>query len=151
LRGGLLTAEVPGRFQVLPGRPLTVLDVAHNPHAARVLAANLAELPKAAGRVIAVCAMLADKDIAGVIEALKTSFTHWHVAGAEGPRGAPAMVLAEALRAAGVNVPVAQYPDVATAWHEACKNLQDDDKIIVFGSFLTVAAVMREMQVRNSA
>lgn len=146
LRGGLLSVEVAGRFQVLPGRPLVVLDVAHNPHAARVLAANLAELPHTAGEVVAVCAMLRDKDIAGVVGALKGAFTRWLVADSAGARGAGAAELATALGQAGVRVPVAQYSSVAMAWREACKNAGDNDKIIVFGSFLTVAAVMHERQ-----
>ncbi len=150
LRGGLLTAEIAGRFQVLPGRPLVVLDVAHNPQAARVLAANLAELPESKGGVVAVCGMLADKDIAGVIGALKTSFTRWHIADSTGPRGATANDLDAALRQAAVNAPVAHYSSVAAAWREACKNARDDDKIIVFGSFLTVAAVMHEQQLNRT-
>ncbi len=145
LRGGLLTAEIAGRFQVLPGRPLVVLDVAHNPQAARVLAANLAELPKSAGEIVAVCGMLADKDIDGVFGALRGAFTRWHLADSAGSRGASAGALAEALARTGINVPVARYSTVAAAWREACKNARDDDKIIVFGSFLTVAAVMREL------
>lgn len=144
VRGGLLTAELAGRFQVLPGRPLVVLDVAHNPHAARALAENLAELPRTAGEVVAVCAMLADKDIDGVCGALAGAFTRWHVAGSDGPRGATAEVLAAALARAAVGVPVQAHRTVAEAWRDACKNARDDDKIIVFGSFLTVAAVMRE-------
>jgi dihydrofolate synthase/folylpolyglutamate synthase len=144
LRGGLLTAEIAGRFQVLPGRPLVVLDVAHNPHAARVLAANLAALPSSSGAVIAVCAMLRDKDIAGVAAVLRESFDRWLVADAEGPRAASASELAAALTVANVDVPVTQYSSVRVAWREACKNAGDNDKIIVFGSFLTVAAVMRE-------
>ena len=89
--------------------------------------------------------MLADKDIAGVIAALKGSFTRWHVADSEGPRAATAGALAGVLARAGVTVPVAQFKNVAEAWREACKNARDDDKIIVFGSFLTVAAVSREI------
>lgn len=145
LRAGLLTASVAGRFQVLPGRPLVVLDVAHNPHAARVLAANLAELPKSSGEVVAVCAMLKDKDIAGVMATLKHSFTRWHLATAEGPRAATAAELQTALGAAGTQAPAVLFSGVAEAWREACKNARDDDKLIVFGSFLTVAAVMREI------
>jgi dihydrofolate synthase/folylpolyglutamate synthase len=143
VRDGLLSATIPGRFQVLPGRPLAVLDVAHNPHAARVLAANLAELPKSAGEVIAVCAMLKDKDIAGVMAALKGTFTRWHLASAEGPRAAGAQELRASLGEVGA--PTLLFPGVAEAWREACKNARDDDKIIVFGSFLTVAAVIREI------
>ena len=68
IRDGLCAVSLPGRFQVLPGRPAIVLDVAHNPHAARVLAATLGAmgyLPE----TIAVFGMLADKDIGGVIAA----------------------------------------------------------------------------------
>ena len=146
LRGGLLTVELPGRFQVLPGRPLVVLDVAHNPQAAGVLAANLAEMPPAKGETIAVCGMLHDKDIAGVLGALVESITRWHVADTAGPRGARAAELASALSHGGSTAPVAQFSSVAEAWREACKKAQDNDKIIVFGSFLTVSAVMLEIE-----
>jgi dihydrofolate synthase/folylpolyglutamate synthase len=145
LRSGLLQAEVAGRFQVLPGRPLVILDVAHNPHAARALAANLASMP-AGGRTLAVCAMFKDKDIAGVIAAVKAHITQWLVADAESARGASAAQFATELARAGVSAPVEQFSDVAAAWRAACELAAVNDKIIVFGSFLTVAAVMRERQ-----
>ncbi len=147
VRSGLLQAEVAGRFHVLPGRPQVILDVAHNPHAARALAANLASMP-AGGGTIAVFAMFKDKDIAGVVAAVKGRITQWLVADAEGARGASAEQLAAELARAGVSAPVVQYSNVATAWHAACELAADNDKIIVFGSFLTVAAVMRERQPR---
>ena len=147
VRGGLLQAEVAGRFQVLPGRPQVILDVAHNPHAARALTANLASMPTG-GRTLAVCAMFKDKDIAGVVAATRPYITDWLVADAEGPRGASAAQLAAVLAHAGASAPVAQYSNVAAAWHAACNLAADNDKIIVFGSFLTVAAVMRERQRR---
>ena len=87
--------------------------------------------------------MLKDKDIAGVMTALKGAFTRWHLAAAEGPRAASAEELRASLGDAGVSTLL--FPGVAEAWREACKNARDDDKIIVFGSFLTVAAVMREI------
>ena len=146
VRGGLL-AEVAGRFQVLPGRPQVILDVAHNPHAARALTANLASMPTG-GRTLAVCAMFKDKDIAGVVAATRPYITDWLVADAEGTRGASAAQLAAVLAHAGASAPVAQYSNVAAAWHAACNLAADNDKIIVFGSFLTVAAVMRERQRR---
>ena len=145
IRGGLLQADISGRFQVLAGRPQVILDVAHNPLAARVLAANLATMPKSA-RVIAVFAMLKDKDIAGVAAAVKDRITHWLVAPAEGPRGATAQHLAAELQHAGVTAPVERFDDVAGAWRAACQIAADNDKIIAFGSFLTVAAVMCERQ-----
>jgi len=145
IRGGLLQAEIPGRFQVLPGLPQAILDVAHNPQAARALADNLAAMPESAC-TIAVFSALRDKDIGGVAAAVKECITHWHVASAEGPRGATAPELAAALSGAGVTAPVEQHADVATAWRAACKAAAKNDKIIAFGSFLTVAAVMRERE-----
>ncbi len=145
IRSGLLHAEAPARFQVLPGRPLVILDVAHNPHAARALAANLAGMPKSAN-TIAVFSMLRDKDIAGVITAVKPHITHWLVAPADGPRAASAAQLTAALKEAGVAAPPIQFEDIGAAWRAACELATEPDKIIVFGSFLTVAAVMRERQ-----
>ena len=145
LRSGLLQAQVAGRFEVLPGRPLVILDVAHNPHAARALAANLASMP-AGGRTLAVFAMLKDKDIGGVVAGVKPHISAWFVAAAGGGRGASAEELAAQLTRAGVSVPMLQFGDVATAWRAACESAADNDKIVVFGSFLTVAAVMGERE-----
>ena len=145
IRSGLLQAELAGRFEVLPGRPTVILDVAHNPHAARALAANLASMPRSAN-TFAVFAMLKDKDIAGVVNAVKDHITRWFVSTTEGPRGAAAQQLAEELNRAGVTAPVTQFEDVAGAWRAARDIAAGNDKIIAFGSFLTVAAVMRERQ-----
>lgn len=145
IRSGLLQAEIAGRFQVLPGRPQVILDVAHNPSAARALVANLASMPKSA-RTIAVFSMLKDKDIAGVAAAVKDHITHWLVATAEGPRGATVLQLAAALQHAGVTAPIECCENVAGAWRVACQIAAETDKIVVFGSFLTVAAVMHERQ-----
>ena len=145
IRNGLIRAEVTGRFQVLPGVPLVVLDVAHNPHAARALAANLAALPDG-GRTFAVFAMLNDKDIAGVIDAVKDRITDWFVAATPGSRGTDKNLLAAHIAATGVQAPVRMFDDVPTAWRAACKSADGNDKIAVFGSFLTVAAVLDERQ-----
>ena len=89
VRDGLCGVELPGRFQVLPGRPTRVLDVAHNPHAARVLAACLGSMGYHPA-TLAVFGMLADKDIDGVVAAMKSRVDRWFVAPLPGPRGAPA-------------------------------------------------------------
>ena len=141
IRTGLLQAESPGRFQVLPGRPVIILDVAHNPHAVRALAANLAAMGRS-GRTLAVFAMLKDKDVAGVITVLKTLVGHWFVAGLAGPRGASAAELHQALAAAGV-ASATPCADVAAAYAQACDMAMENDRILVFGSFYTVAAVMQ--------
>jgi dihydrofolate synthase/folylpolyglutamate synthase len=142
IRAGLLQSDLPGRFQVLPGRPAVILDVAHNPQAARVLAASLETMGRTTGRTFAVFAMLKDKDIAGVIAAVKQRVTHWFIAGLGGPRGASATELGQALVAADVGA-VTACGDVAAAYTQACDMATENDRILVFGSFYTVAAVMQ--------
>jgi dihydrofolate synthase/folylpolyglutamate synthase len=141
IRGGLLQAELPGRFQVMPGRPAVILDVAHNPHAAAALAQNLAGMGRG-GRTLAVFAMLRDKDIAGVIEAVRARIDHWFIAGLEGARGADAGLLRSLLAGAGITGTVTACASVADAYAQACELAGENDKIVVFGSFHTVAAVM---------
>jgi dihydrofolate synthase / folylpolyglutamate synthase len=148
VRAGLLQAENPGRFQVMPGLPAVILDVAHNPQAARALAASLAAMG-GGGRTLAVFAMLKDKDIAGVIAAVKPHVTHWYFAGLDGPRGAGAAQLAQAFQSASVAAATA-CPDVAAAYAQACDMAAQNDKIVVFGSFFTVAAVMRLRETRRA-
>jgi len=143
LRAGLMTARQPGRFQIIGTHPRRILDVAHNPHAARALADNLA-LPPAGGRVLAVLAMLADKDVEGVLEALLPRVQGWHIAGLGGDRGLSAEALRVKLAAvAACNVQV--YTSVAEAWRAACREAGGADTICAFGSFLTVAEVMTEI------
>jgi len=141
VRRGLAEVSLPGRFQVLPGRPQVVLDVAHNPQAAGVLAANLG----ASGfspETIAVLGMLRDKDIEGVLRALAGRITRWHLATLGGPRGADADTLERALRAVGVAGPASRHSSVAAALAAARGEAGEGDKIVVFGSFLTVAEAM---------
>jgi dihydrofolate synthase/folylpolyglutamate synthase len=137
VRTGLLTAENPGRFQVLPGQPLVILDVAHNPHAAAALAASLKSLPRG-GRTLAVFAMLADKDIAGVAAVLCPQVTRWFAAGLTGARGVSADVMVNKLQAAGAKDVVASAT-VQEALAKARDTALADDKILIFGSFHTVA------------
>ncbi|MGE5027139.1 MAG: bifunctional tetrahydrofolate synthase/dihydrofolate synthase [Betaproteobacteria bacterium] len=141
IRRGLLAATVSGRFQVLPGRPQRILDVSHNPHAVRALAGNLRAMPPA-GRNIAVFSMLRDKDIAGVVREIRDQIDLWLVAGVDQPRGASAGELAGVLENQGLAPGVEMFRTVAGAFRHACDMAADDDKIIVFGSFYTVAEAM---------
>ncbi|HET9046053.1 MAG TPA: bifunctional tetrahydrofolate synthase/dihydrofolate synthase [Casimicrobiaceae bacterium] len=142
VREALVGVELPGRFQVLPGRPTIVLDVAHNPHAARVLAATLGDMgfhPE----THAVFGMLADKDLRGVIDALRSRVDRWHVAPLPGPRGASAQQLVDHLRAAGVpDADIRRYDSIDAAFRGARNAIGEADRMIVFGSFLTVAAAL---------
>jgi dihydrofolate synthase/folylpolyglutamate synthase len=138
VRRGLAEVVLPGRFQVLPGRPQVILDVAHNPEAARVLADNLS----AAGfapETIAVCGMLRDKDIAGVMRELAPRITRWHLASLRGPRAASADELARHL---AQNAAKEQFSSPGEAFAAALKRANENDKIVVFGSFLTVGEVL---------
>jgi dihydrofolate synthase/folylpolyglutamate synthase len=141
IRTGLLTTENPGRFQVLPGRPAVILDVAHNPAAARALAGNLAGM-RCTGRTYAVFSMLNDKDIAGVIDAMRAHIDEWFVSRIEGPRGSDAAALREELTRARVFEAISTHESVAAAYTQACDRAAENDRIVVFGSFYTVAAVM---------
>jgi dihydrofolate synthase/folylpolyglutamate synthase len=143
IRRGLGEVELAGRFQVLPGRPSVVLDVAHNPQAARVLASNLGDMGFHRN-TWAVLGMLGDKDVDGVIAALRERVTHWLPSTLQGRRAASADFLAGRLRAHGL--PVArefESPEAALAW--AQENAGQDDRILAFGSFLTVAAALRSL------
>jgi len=145
LRQGLWRARQPGRFQVVGRQPLRILDVAHNPHAARALAANLAAMQARAGQgggIIAVWAMLADKDAQGVIEPLLPLVRRWHVAGLTGPRGLAGEVLAGHLAQAGADHQLHKH--VGEAWRAACSGAAATDTICAFGSFHTVAELMTE-------
>ena len=145
IRLGLANVELAGRFQVLPGKPAVVLDVGHNPHAAAVLAQNLGNMgffPY----TYAVFGAMGDKDIAGVLEHVKGEIDHWCVTALPTPRAASAEDIEGALREAGVvdgpDTSVTRHASPAEAFQDALKRASDNDRIVVFGSFYTVAGVM---------
>jgi len=142
VRQGLLTVQLPARFQVLPGRPAVVLDVAHNPHAAAVLAQNL-DMMGFFPATHAVFGMLRDKDIDSVIEKVKDKIDHWHVASTVGVRGTTGADLAARIRAIAPHSAVHEHASFATAYDAALKSAEPDDRILAFGSFLSVAEVLR--------
>lgn len=141
VRRGLTEVQLAGRFQFVPGKPQLILDVAHNPHAARSLAQNLVNLPPCP-RTYAVFAMLKDKDTAGVIGLLDTHIDYWLVAGIAAPRGASAEELGALLHQVGVRGSIATFSDTAQALAHACIEAGDNDRILIFGSFYTVAQAM---------
>jgi dihydrofolate synthase/folylpolyglutamate synthase len=149
VRNGIAMVELPGRFQVLPGRPSVILDVAHNPHAAATLAQNLDNMGFHRF-TYAVFGAMQDKDISGVIAQLKDRVDHWCVTDLPLPRAASAMMLQEKLSEAGiVSEPglnaertVQTFSSPADAFSNAQKRAGENDRIMVFGSFLTVAGVL---------
>ena len=150
IRQGMMQVELPGRFQVLPGRPQVILDVAHNPQAAEVLAENIGELGFAP-ETWAVFGMLADKDVEDVVTRMKARVDHWLPCTLPGPRGLDAGTLIGRLRAAGVE-PGKITEGFATpvdAFMQAQERAAVDDRIVTFGSFLTVADVLAVIQGRR--
>ena len=147
VRRGMMEVELPGRFQIVPVKPTLVLDVAHNPQAAGVLAQNLGNMafyPE----TWAIFGIMADKDIVGVIRAVKSHVTQWLVCTLPGSRAASAGQLAELLRQQGIAEPIREYPSAAESFVYARGAAGENDRILAFGSFLTVADVMRVLASR---
>ncbi|HWJ96348.1 MAG TPA: bifunctional tetrahydrofolate synthase/dihydrofolate synthase [Telluria sp.] len=147
VRAGLALVELPGRFQVLPGRPSVVFDVAHNPHAAATLAQNLGNMGFHRF-TYAVFGIMQDKDIDAVIAPLAQYVDHWNVADLPSPRSAKASELVEklaALKPAGAKpdeFSATAFANPGDAFADAVSRAGENDRIVVFGSFYTVAGVM---------
>ena len=145
IRRGLIELDLPGRFQVIPGRPVVVLDVAHNPQALAGLAARLGEMPFCA-RTMAVVGMLGDKDIAGSLAPLAGKVDLWLLADLKVPRRTSSEVLEAVVKGAGLGGCVERFASPDEAFARSAELAGENDRIVVFGSFYTVAAVMRSMQ-----
>ena len=149
VRSGLATVQLPGRFQILPGQPAVVLDVAHNGHAAAALAANL----DAMGYfpvTHAVFGAMADKDLVPIWARLSPLVEHWYFTDLPTPRAASAAALQAQWRAfhgpgsarAGLTSQVFVDPSAALA--SALAAADPADRIVVFGSFYTVGGILQQ-------
>ena len=151
LRRALPAARLPGRLdkRMLNGVEL-ILDVAHNPQAAAALAQTL-QSSTTPGRTGIVLGMLADKDCVGVVQALAPAAQAWYLAdlSRESSRGGTNEALRKAVQTAGIIANPETYHDVATACAAALKTSQPGDRVVVCGSFVTVAAAMRCAQLEE--
>ncbi|HJW24359.1 MAG TPA: bifunctional tetrahydrofolate synthase/dihydrofolate synthase [Rhodocyclaceae bacterium] len=145
IRTGLIETELPGRFQVVPGKPAIVLDVGHNPQAVKVLADNLGTMGFF-DHTYAVVGMLADKDIAGALAPLKGKVDHWLAVSLGGPRGTSAESLAAIVAAEKLGGDVACYGSPLEAMQAARGRAAESDRILVFGSFYTVAGALEALR-----
>jgi dihydrofolate synthase / folylpolyglutamate synthase len=138
---GLGKVRLAGRFQRVPaaGGFEWVFDVAHNPAASAVLAASLTSQP-IPGRTLAVCGMLADKDVAGVLGPLRSQVGRWFAASTAGERGLEDRELAQVAARAGVAMEPAGT--VEEAMRIAAAAAGPGDRVLVFGSFLTVGPAL---------
>ena len=147
---GLGEVQLEGRFQWVPpgaATPGWILDVAHNPDAARVLARNLKGHP-VAGKTLAVCGILADKDAAGIASLLDPCIDAWWCASVDGARGRSGEDLAKAV-AAEVAGAVVATDSVASACAAALMSAGPLDRIVVFGSFHTVGPALDWLEARG--
>jgi dihydrofolate synthase/folylpolyglutamate synthase len=130
---------LPGRMQWLSQAPGILLDVAHNPQSATYLAQQLTKLAPQYRRVIALIGMLKDKDITQSLAAFAPTINHWHCVSLPGGRGASALQVQQALPAEATS---SSYADVASAWQHLRPGLAADELLVIFGSFVTVSAVL---------
>lgn len=145
VRNGLAMVELPGRFQIVPGQPTLVLDVAHNPQAVAALALNLDQMgfyPT----THAVFGAMRDKDIAMLLQRLSPLVDRWYLTDLATPRAAKASELASEVRgtAAGRDVVISEHPSPDLALRAAAAAADPADRIVVFGSFYTVGGVLKD-------
>jgi dihydrofolate synthase / folylpolyglutamate synthase len=140
VRRGLVETELAGRFQVLPGRPAVILDVAHNPQACAVLADNLGGMGFFE-KTVAIVGMLADKDIEGALRPLAGKVDQWLTIPLSSPRSASPEQLAAAIAKIAPQASVECCDSGAEAVRRAAMSVGEADRIVVFGSFLTVGAI----------
>jgi len=145
VRNGFVFAELPGRFQVVPGQPTLVLDVAHNPHAAAALALNL----DAMGffpTTHAVFGAMADKDVAALLKRLNPLVDKWYFTDLPTGRAAGAAELMQAWQAQNTrkDASASTHPDPESALQAALAGADPADRIVVFGSFYTVGGVVKD-------
>lgn len=154
VRNGLALVELPGRFQIVPGQPTLVLDVAHNPHAVAALANNLDQMAFYP-RTFAVFGAMADKDISTLLTRMLPVVDGWYCTNLPTPRAATAEALVELVRSAegeararGAVLPArinaSAHGDPRSALLAALEAADPADRIVVFGSFYTVGGVMKD-------
>jgi len=147
VRNGLALVELPGRFQIVPGQPTLVLDVAHNVHAVSALLQNLDQMGFHP-RTHAVFGVMHDKDIAAILSRMAPVVDGWHFTDLPTTRAARAVDLAETHRALGLTGPgpvtVCCHADPSQALRAALGEADPADRIVVFGSFFTVGGVLKD-------
>jgi dihydrofolate synthase/folylpolyglutamate synthase len=148
---GLEQVRLTGRFEVIaparPGAPTWILDVAHNPAAAKVLASNLRDHP-GAGRTLAVCGILADKDASNVVAELHGCIDAWWCVSTDGDRGRSGAALAQ-LVARRITAPVEAVDSTPSGCAAALAYAKPSDRIVVFGSFHVVGPALDWLEARN--
>ena len=145
IRNGLAMVELPGRFQIVPGQPALVLDVAHNPHSIAALAANLDAMgfyPV----THAVFGAMADKDVAAMLRKMAPIVDRWYFTDLPTPRAESAMKLQAKWRGIETRADACAsvHASPQEAFDAARAAADPADRIVVFGSFYTVGGVLKD-------
>jgi dihydrofolate synthase/folylpolyglutamate synthase len=145
VRNGLAFVELPGRFQIIPGQPTLVLDVAHNPHSVAALAANLDAMGYFP-TTHAVFGAMADKDLALMLGKVRPLIDRWYFTDLPTPRAESAERLLGKWQQHNVrkDVTASTYPTPVLALAAAIEAADPTDRIVVFGSFYTVGGILHE-------
>jgi dihydrofolate synthase/folylpolyglutamate synthase len=143
VRNGLAMVSLPGRFQIVPGQPALVLDVAHNAHAVAVLAENLDAMGYYPCTHLVLGAM-ADKDVAPMLARIAPLADAWYFTDLPTPRASPAENLKQAWQALGLrdDARVSCHANPQAALQSAVAAADPADRIVVFGSFYTVGGIL---------
>ncbi len=142
IQKGIALALLPGRFEEVQRNPSLVFDVAHNPQAALSLSHNL-KAHAVLGKTVAVFSILKDKDIVGVIKALIHDIDYWCIAEIQHDRAADLGTISDAIKNSNQDSLVKSFKNIQEAYQFASKEVSSNDRIIVFGSFFTVADIMK--------
>ena len=142
IQKGITLTLLPGRFQEVKKMPSLILDVAHNPQAARSLSHNL-KTHVVPGKTIAVFSILKDKDIFGVINELNLDIDDWFIAEIQNERAASIENISNTIQKINPSAHIEAFKNIQEAYQFASKEVTRNDRIIVFGSFFTVADIMK--------
>ena len=142
IQKGITLTLLPGRFQEVKKMPSLILDVAHNPQAARSLSHNL-KTHVVPGKTIAVFSILKDKDIFGVINELNLDIDDWFIAEIQNERAASIETISNTIQKINPSAHIETFKNIQEAYQFASKEVRRNDRIIVFGSFFTVADIMK--------
>ena len=145
VRNGFAFVELPGRFQIVPGQPTLVFDVAHNPHAVAALTANLDAMGYFP-TTHAVFGAMADKDLASMFARINPLIDQWYFTDLPTPRAESASALLGQWRAQNNRngVTASTYPNPQAALQAALSTADPADRIVVFGSFYTVGGILKD-------
>ena len=142
IQKGITLTLLPGRFQEVKKMPSLIFDVAHNPQAARSLSHNL-KTHVVPGKTIAVFSILKDKDIFGVINELNFDIDDWFIAEIQNERAASIENISNTIQKINLSAHIEAFKNIQEAYQFASKEVRRNDRIIVFGSFFTVADIMK--------